>query len=111
MTVQQAIKDDFRVTYYRCVGSSHWGPCRWLGSSHWVHLAQLRGVLVMQRLCDDSTCRKLVAFAIVPGRELVLTCCCCCCCCRGYLDNLCKAVSEGVKVTTYFAWSFMDNFE
>eukprot|EP00882_Tetradesmus_deserticola_P021744 GHRQ01023541.1.p1 GENE.GHRQ01023541.1~~GHRQ01023541.1.p1 ORF type:complete len:292 (+),score=51.76 GHRQ01023541.1:234-1109(+) len=46
MTVQQAIKDDFRVNYY-----------------------------------------------------------------RGYLNNLCKAISEGVKVDTYFAWSFMDNFE
>ncbi|WIA44472.1 hypothetical protein OEZ86_007218 [Tetradesmus obliquus] len=30
---------------------------------------------------------------------------------KGYLDYLCKAISEGVKVSTYFAWSFMDNFE
>eukprot|EP00879_Flechtneria_rotunda_P008056 GHRR01008439.1.p1 GENE.GHRR01008439.1~~GHRR01008439.1.p1 ORF type:complete len:521 (+),score=119.18 GHRR01008439.1:997-2559(+) len=30
---------------------------------------------------------------------------------RGYLDNLCKAIKEGVKVSTYFAWSYMDNFE
>uniref|UniRef100_A0A383WHZ0 beta-glucosidase n=1 Tax=Tetradesmus obliquus TaxID=3088 RepID=A0A383WHZ0_TETOB len=30
---------------------------------------------------------------------------------KGYLDYLCKAISEGVKVNTYFAWSFMDNFE
>jgi len=30
----------------------------------------------------------------------------------GYLNNLCLAKSEdGVKVTHYFAWAFMDNFE
>jgi Glycosyl hydrolase family 1 len=31
--------------------------------------------------------------------------------CRGYLDNMCQAIAKGVRVTTYFAWSFLDNFE
>jgi hypothetical protein len=30
---------------------------------------------------------------------------------NGYLDNVCKAINEGINVVTYFAWSFMDNFE
>eukprot|EP00877_Chromochloris_zofingiensis_P008884 jgi/Chrzof1/4249/Cz14g04230.t1 len=30
---------------------------------------------------------------------------------NGYIDSVCKAVSEGVKLTRYFAWSLMDNFE
>lgn len=31
---------------------------------------------------------------------------------RTYLDNMCKAVSvDGVKVSKYFAWSLLDNFE
>lgn len=29
----------------------------------------------------------------------------------GHLDWMCKAVEDGVKVSTYFAWSLMDNFE
>lgn len=30
---------------------------------------------------------------------------------RQYIKNLCQAVSEGVNVSHYYAWSFMDNFE
>lgn len=31
---------------------------------------------------------------------------------RSYLDNMCKAKSQdGVKVTHYFAWSLLDNWE
>lgn len=31
---------------------------------------------------------------------------------QGYLDNLCRAVSEdGVRLSTYWAWSVFDNFE
>jgi len=33
-------------------------------------------------------------------------------CCRDYLDEMCKAMTkDGVKVTTYYAWSLLDNFE
>lgn len=28
---------------------------------------------------------------------------------RGYIDEVCKAVASGVKLTHYFAWSFTDN--
>ena len=30
---------------------------------------------------------------------------------RGYLDAVRQAISEGVNVSGYFAWSFLDNFE
>jgi hypothetical protein len=31
--------------------------------------------------------------------------------CRGYLQYLCDALAEGIKVQAYFAWSILDNFE
>ncbi|OMP30563.1 GH1 family beta-glucosidase [Mangrovimonas sp. DI 80] len=30
---------------------------------------------------------------------------------KGYLEECAKAIEEGVNLTGYFAWSFMDNFE
>ncbi|KAF5194645.1 Beta-glucosidase [Thalictrum thalictroides] len=30
---------------------------------------------------------------------------------KGYLKNLKRAIHEGAKVTGYFAWSLLDNFE
>ncbi|KAI8476517.1 MAG: glycoside hydrolase superfamily [Monoraphidium minutum] len=30
---------------------------------------------------------------------------------RGYIDEVCKAKSAGAKITHYYAWSFLDNWE
>jgi hypothetical protein len=30
---------------------------------------------------------------------------------RGYIDEVCKAKKAGVKLSHYFAWSFLDNWE
>ena len=30
---------------------------------------------------------------------------------HGYLDSMCAALAAGVRVTRYYAWSLMDNFE
>lgn len=33
-------------------------------------------------------------------------------CCSTYLDHMCKAITEdNVKISKYFAWSLLDNFE
>lgn len=30
---------------------------------------------------------------------------------REYLNQLCKSKQHGARISSYYAWSFMDNFE
>lgn len=92
MRVQDAIRDSFRVDYYRCVEG--WGA--WQQQVRRLCTA----AAMLQHQCAP-VCSLGGPATVARSAPDALSACMCCpvCVCRGYLDNLCKAISEGVKVS------------
>jgi hypothetical protein len=75
-----------------------------------------------KRLAGCLTCAQLLGFkpppvqpsvlrVLHPGRGPEQCASHCTANRRDYLNQLCRSRKDGARISTYYAWSFMDNFE
>lgn len=105
MPVEQAVHDDFRVNYFKCARSCtaaqlDWSFCVSPAAGNTLGRAHERTHVRAHTCARARTPPPPPHTHMDPHTPR-----------RTYIANVCRAKAEGAHVSTYFAWSFMDNFE